>query len=257
MHVIHSSPAVVLRWRAYGDSDKIVTFLTRDFGKLTGIGKGARNSRRRFPNSLELIARVRVHFRQRPDASLAFLESCELTAGAAALDAERLAYGAYLAELAEQFTVEWSPAPEIYALLDDAVAALHTGPATASFVRAYELQLLDRAGFAPPLAGCHQCDRQLDGSAAVYFAAAQGLFWCGDCAGSRDGLQAVAAPVMSQLRQLRQTPLDHCRSHLLGDERGAAALLTGQLLALHLHRPLQSIRTIEQLTANRSRLPLH
>jgi DNA repair protein RecO (recombination protein O) len=68
-----SSLAIVLRWRAYGESDKIATFLTEDFGKLTGIAKGAKNSRRRFPNSLEPLARVRVHFRQKPTANLAFL----------------------------------------------------------------------------------------------------------------------------------------------------------------------------------------
>src|SRR5512134_3304740 len=69
------SLAIVLRWRPYGESDKIVTFLSEDFGKLTGIAKGAKRSRRRFPNSLEALARVRMHFRLRPNASLAFLES--------------------------------------------------------------------------------------------------------------------------------------------------------------------------------------
>ncbi|MCP6756869.1 DNA repair protein RecO, partial [Klebsiella pneumoniae] len=73
-----------LRWRAYGESDKIATFLTAEFGKLTGIAKGAKNSRRRFANSLEPLARVRVHFRQKPTATMAFLESCELLGSTAA-----------------------------------------------------------------------------------------------------------------------------------------------------------------------------
>ena len=47
-----TSRAVVLRWRSYGESDKIATLLTEDAGKLTGIAKGAKNSRRRFANSL-------------------------------------------------------------------------------------------------------------------------------------------------------------------------------------------------------------
>ena len=36
------TPAVVVRTRAFGESDKIVTFLTRDLGKIAGIAKGAR-----------------------------------------------------------------------------------------------------------------------------------------------------------------------------------------------------------------------
>ncbi len=39
---VHRSPAIVLRSRDYGESDRIVTFLTLDYGKLTGIAKGAR-----------------------------------------------------------------------------------------------------------------------------------------------------------------------------------------------------------------------
>ena len=160
----HSSLAVVLRWRSYGESDKIVTFLTREFGKITGIGKGAKNSRRRFPNSLELLARVRVHFRQKQEASLAFLESCELIGPSSAREMapERLAYGGYLVELAEQMTVEWSPARPTYELLDEALQCLEQGPATAPFLRAYELKLLSCSGFAAPLERCTRCGDPLN-----------------------------------------------------------------------------------------------
>lgn len=253
MQNTHSSPAVVLRWRAYGESDKIVTFLTRDFGKITGIGKGARNSRRRFPNSLESLARVQVNFRQRPDASLAFLESCELATGnTAAFDAVRLAYGAYLAELAERFTAEWNPVPELYELLDGALAALQNGPATASFIRAYELQLLQHTGFGSPLEHCQQCGRDLDDARPVYFSAAQGRFWCGECRSEGDRLDSLAGEVVARLRELRATPLAECRNRPLGQYRDAAAHVTGRLIAVHLLRPLQSVRMIEQLAAERA-----
>jgi recombinational DNA repair protein (RecF pathway) len=34
------TPAVAVRTRAFGESDKVVTFLTRDLGKVAGIAKG-------------------------------------------------------------------------------------------------------------------------------------------------------------------------------------------------------------------------
>ena len=42
------TPAIVLRARDYSESDRIVTLLTRDMGKLSGIARGAKASRRRF-----------------------------------------------------------------------------------------------------------------------------------------------------------------------------------------------------------------
>ncbi len=248
----HSSMAVVLRWRAYGESDKIVTFMTREFGKITGIGKGARNSRRRFPNSLELLARVKVHFRQRPEASLAFLESCDLIGpDSTIMSPERLAYGAYLTELAEQMTVEWNPVPDTYELLEEAMMALERGPATASFLRAYELKLLDRAGFAPPLDRCTRCDGPLEDTGTSFFAPMHGSFSCGGCEGDQDGLLVLEAGLLEWLRSLRTWPLERCRDEPFNAGREQAALLNGQLLALHLVRPLKSTRTIDQLSKGR------
>ena len=57
------TPAIVLRSRAHGESDKIVTFLTRDWGKVTGIAKGAKRSRHRFVNVLEAFTQVQLRFR--------------------------------------------------------------------------------------------------------------------------------------------------------------------------------------------------
>ena len=248
----HSSPAVVLRWRAYGESDKIVTFLTREFGKITGIGKGARNSRRRFPNSLELLARVNVQFRQRDEASLAFLESAELLGpDTSSMSPERLAYGAYMTELAEQMTVEWNPAPETYALLEEAMISLEGGPATAPFLRAYELKLLDRAGFGPPIERCAQCDDPLSEAHESFFGALNGGFWCRDCGTREEGLTAVDATLVSRLRAMRDWPLERCRTEPFAGSRDHAARLTGQLLSLHLVRPLKSLRLIEQLARER------
>jgi DNA repair protein RecO (recombination protein O) len=48
---LESTPAIVLRTREYGESDKIVTFLSRTAGKFSGIAKGAKRSQRRFPGT--------------------------------------------------------------------------------------------------------------------------------------------------------------------------------------------------------------
>jgi DNA repair protein RecO (recombination protein O) len=45
--------AVLLRSIDYGDSDRIVTLLTRELGKLSVLARGARRSRHRFPGALE------------------------------------------------------------------------------------------------------------------------------------------------------------------------------------------------------------
>ena len=47
--------AIVLRVNDLGESDKIVTFYSKQEGKLAGIAKGAKKSKKRFSNKLEIF----------------------------------------------------------------------------------------------------------------------------------------------------------------------------------------------------------
>jgi len=78
MRACQATSAIVLRSRPFGESDKIVSFLTEKYGKITGIAKGAKRSRKRFVNSLEPFSLVNLRFQERSHSSLAFILSSEL-----------------------------------------------------------------------------------------------------------------------------------------------------------------------------------
>src|SRR5436853_6862297 len=107
VHREFATLALVLRTRPYGESDRIVTFLTEDHGKLTGIAKGAKNSRRRFGGTLEPFVRIRAVFRQRTGAELAFLLRCEFLGvwRTFSQDLDRFAAGSYVLELTERMVL--------------------------------------------------------------------------------------------------------------------------------------------------------
>jgi DNA repair protein RecO (recombination protein O) len=246
-----SSLAVVLHWRSYGESDKIATLLTQDYGKLTGIAKGAKRSRRRFANSLEPLARVRVHFRQRPHATLAFLESCQLLQVVNEFaDPLKFAYGSYLVELVDQLTVEEHPVRELYALLEEALTVIASGPISSAFLRAYELQLLGRTGYEPQLAACHRCAVPLAQLPASFVDTSHGTFWCEACRSHTASVVPLSPALLERLCELRNLPLAAGRSQSLGPLAAEAAQLTGRLLNLHLTRPLRSLRLIHQLVGS-------
>lgn len=248
-----SSQAIVLRWRAYGESDKIATLLTETFGKLTGIAKGARNSRRRFANSLEPLARVRVHFRQRPGASLAFLESCELLQPTDAFaEPGRFAYGSYLAELTDRLTLEDDPVHHVYGLLAEGLAEIERGPATTAFLRAFELQLLAHGGYAPQLQRCARCERAWTGQETAWLSTHHGTVSCSTCRSAEDATVEVRTALLAQLDALKSLSLAEARGSSLAGLAAEATQLTGRLLELHLSRPLQSVKLIEQM-ADRQR----
>src|SRR5437867_3304966 len=50
---LHKTQAVVVGRRALGESDRLVEFYTREFGKLRGVARSARRPRSRFGSALE------------------------------------------------------------------------------------------------------------------------------------------------------------------------------------------------------------
>ena len=166
---ILSTPAIVLRARDYGESDRIVTLLTRDAGKLSGIAKGAKRSRRRFGGTLVLFAHVTLEYRHRPGAELAFLERATLVRPWRSLldSLERYAAASHLAELADKLTAEHETGDELFRVVLGGLVRLDAsepGPAT---LRLIELAALAACGYRVELSACVSCRRALAGEQGV------------------------------------------------------------------------------------------
>src|SRR5947209_5448210 len=56
----YQADAIVLHRLDYGEADRILTLLTREYGKLAAIAKGARRSRTRIGTSLDLFGRSQM-----------------------------------------------------------------------------------------------------------------------------------------------------------------------------------------------------
>ncbi|MBI4516940.1 MAG: DNA repair protein RecO [Deltaproteobacteria bacterium] len=253
MRPAQASLAVILRSRVYRESDKIVTFLTRDFGKLTGIAKGAKNSRRRFANCLDPFTRVRVYFSSRPAAGLVFMESCDLLGPATAFaEPAKFAYASYLIELVDQLTGEGHAVSEVYDLLAGALSALEHGSATAAFLRAFELHLLQLAGYEPHCETCAGCHRPLADAARVFLDPLQGDFVCDPCRSAERSWLPLEGATIAALGRLKQSALGEAAAlRLPAPVAAEAAQVLARLLALHVARPLKSVGLIASLTAPR------
>lgn len=154
-----STLAIVLRSWPYGESDKIVSFLTRDFGKIKGIAKGAKRSRRRALNVLEPFALVSLRFRRRPQSALVFVDGCDWTHAFRPITKElaKITHASYLVEIADEFTKEGD---ENRALFDHLYGGLHFlehHEPSPAFLTAFEMTLLKLCGYEPLVGACRQC----------------------------------------------------------------------------------------------------
>src|SRR5437763_4756288 len=76
--MLKQSEAIVLRTYPMRESDLLVTLFTRAEGKMKGVAKAAKKSRRRFGGALEPLTYVRVYYEDRERQELTRLDSCDV-----------------------------------------------------------------------------------------------------------------------------------------------------------------------------------
>jgi DNA repair protein RecO (recombination protein O) len=199
----------VLRTRSYGESDRIVTFITRDHGKLTGIAKGAKNSRKRFGGTLEPFVHVRVVFRLRPASDLAFLLRSELLAPLRGFteDLDRWAAGNYVLELTDRMVMGREPGTEIYDLVREALTLLDAGTPPTPLLRAFEMHLLAASGWAPAIDRCRDCNLPAQDGGMLYLDAHHAGLLCRRCVPEDHPVRPVRGDVALALARLADGPL--------------------------------------------------
>lgn len=208
MHPFCVTSAIVLRSWPFGESDKIVSFFTEDYGKVNGIAKGAKRSRRRFVNTLEPFSLVNLNFKDRPQSGLAFIHACDLVRPLKKLTSslEKIAYASYLTEITEGLTVEREENRALFEHLRDGLMFLEDGEATFSFLTFFELRLLRLSGYQPTLQPCRRCQRNWTAASDTrwYFSPRDGGILCDSCAKFRKEVLSVSLDALHVLKELEK-----------------------------------------------------
>src|SRR2546429_2436888 len=74
---LKESEAIVLRTYPMREADLLVTLFTRLEGKVRGVARSAKKSKRRFGGALEPLTYIRVYYDDRERQELVRLDSCD------------------------------------------------------------------------------------------------------------------------------------------------------------------------------------
>jgi DNA repair protein RecO (recombination protein O) len=149
----HSSESFILQTYPFRESDLIVSFFTRDQGKLRGVAHRARRPKNSFGSSLERLSHTTVSYYQKENRELVSLNSCELVHSQFALASNYEASVAldYLAEVTEQLLPPNEINERHFRLLIAVLDFLRTGGNLWPAVTYFALWSVRLAGFLPEL----------------------------------------------------------------------------------------------------------
>jgi DNA repair protein RecO (recombination protein O) len=186
---LYRTCGIVLRTVGHGESDKLVTFYSPDIGRVTGIAKGAKRSKRRFVNKLEECSLLQIFYRPpKGTAGLFLISEAELLDAHLPLrtDVRKYAAAMYLCELVMRFTHDNDSDPRLYAVLQWALEALSRAKTPLPTVALAHLRLLDAVGYRPELNRCTSCRQAVVMGRTYKFLPGNGTLLCNRCSPPQD-----------------------------------------------------------------------
>jgi len=173
---LKDSEAIVLRTYPMREADLLVTLFTRAEGKVRGVARSAKKSKRRFGGALEPLTYVRAYYEDRERQELSRLDGCEVIESPLA---ERVTYVravalGHIAELLDELLPDREANDAVFRLTLSVLDALR-GDNVWMPITYFELWLTRLMGFLPELSECIVCGAALNGSRAFFHALADGL----------------------------------------------------------------------------------
>ncbi|MDE3187090.1 MAG: DNA repair protein RecO [Acidobacteriota bacterium] len=241
-----TSEAVVLRTWPVNEADLIVSFFTRDYGRVKGLAKSALKSRKRFGGALEPMTVARAWFAERPRQELVRLDQLEIVRSplSAPVDAVRMAVLSLYAELLDQALPEHDPQETVFRLL---VSVLEQTTVEQPWMPLtyFQLWMTRLMGLLPDITRCTACGEALHGDEISFSSHADGLF----CALHRGGsASALSADSWQVAQRMLRSPVAAFAGEPWTRRRGQdMRRYTLETLERHLERRLRSAEALARL----------
>ena len=161
--------AIVLRLHPVTESSLIVTWFTRECGKLKTMAKGARRPKSPFRGKIDLFYRDEILFLRSKRSDLHLLHDCFLENPHAKLrdSVEALAAASYVGELVDLATEAEDANLKLFEILAATLDALEIQRGREAVVIWFELHLLSAIGWAPKWESRSAVTKVLDSLAAT------------------------------------------------------------------------------------------
>ncbi|MFP4015403.1 MAG: DNA repair protein RecO [Halanaerobiales bacterium] len=180
---IIETESVVLKQYDLGESDKIITFYTKDYGKIRAIAKGVRKGNNRFsgivlPFSYNLLTVYKGRSLDRINQLNNIFSFSKLRE-----DLTKMAFASFMAEIIEKVGLENNPNQALFSLLlASFYRILKKEEKDIKYIElAFKILIMGILGFKPVLKQCVLCNNEVVYSNRNLLAVEYGGLICNNC----------------------------------------------------------------------------
>ncbi|MFH1453798.1 MAG: DNA repair protein RecO [Armatimonadota bacterium] len=153
----YSTEGVIIKTRPLGESDKVYTVLSADYGKFEAKARSSRLIKSKLSGSLEIFSMVKLYLAR--GKSMDVITQVELIDSHSDIRSSltKLAAGFYLLEIFNKSIIDHEKDYKVYALLKQALTLISGHENLDIILRAVEVRLLFLLGYQPVLDRCVAC----------------------------------------------------------------------------------------------------
>ena len=240
--------AFILKTRDSGEADRWISFYARSGGRLTGLAKGARRSRRRFLNVFEPCNLVRMDYRQKK--SLLWIEACKLMDPHLGLreNAGKWACGGLICELMLELVPEGETQESLFDLLKQSLWQVAQERYPLNAVLIFLCRLMDISGYMQSFNSCDFCGKNLRDGRSWRWDPARGTLVCSDHGSPAPGMLSIDLGSLLLIEGVRKMPLESVwRLQFSASRRLVLARSLMNWVSYHTGKGFASMKVIEQL----------
>lgn len=233
MHI--TTNALVLREVAYKESDKILTILTEDMGKLTVSARGCRKKNSTISAGCQILSWSQFVLYEYKGRFTVKEVAVEESFPQIPSDVLRFSLGCYFAEVGEVLAIENLPQQDLLSLLLNCLYVLDKKPTIPLDVvkSVFELRAISQSGYEPMIEECVIC--QNPQPQRPQLSLMDGTIHCYHCGG-----KAFPVSSLSALHYILKAPPKKIFQFQLEDSKNLASLSEAYLLA-QLDRPFKTL----------------
>jgi len=246
---LRDTEAIILRSYPLGEADRLVSFYSRQLGRMRGVAPGAKRTKTTFGGSLEPLMYVRIWFAEKENRDLVRIRQCEVIESslAAHSDYESSVRLALLAEITEGVQPEREASDPVFRLLLLATReTIRTGKPhlPALYFCLWSVRL---AGWLPQFGDCGKCGRAIGPAATGYASGLHPVMLCATC--RLPGMRALSGESIQAAKKMLQAKLEEMNS--ADWPAGRAQDLLAFLLDVIEHQIERRLKTRNLLELNR------
>ena len=197
--------AIVLRLVEFSETSVIVTLMTRDFGKITAMAKGARRPKSPFEAALDVLAVCRIVFLHKTSGAMSLLTEAKLERRfrSSQTNLDCLYTGYYIVELLSSLTDEGDPHPELFDIANEFIEQIDSAQFDKTNLKEnllqFELRALDLLGHKPMLTKCVGCGKEKTNLNRVSFGLNVGGIICPNCRRGQKNIVSLSSDALAIL----------------------------------------------------------